>query len=66
MKDNYKHNYCKIVDPFIIFSAFHSNYSFFRLKNFYSKAKYICVHEQNTDLRFLDLAINIMKIIEKS
>ena len=52
IKDNYKHNYCKIVDPFIIFSAFHSNYSFFRLKNIYSKAKYICIHEQNTDLRF--------------
>ena len=61
MKDNYKRNYCKIVDPFIIFSTFQDNYSFFRLKNIYSKAKYICIHEQNSDLRFFRSCENYYK-----
>ena len=33
MKDNYKHYYCKFVNPQIIFSDFHDDIAYFRLKN---------------------------------
>jgi len=52
IKDNYKLNYSKMVNPKIIFSDFTNNCAFFKLKNKYPKALYICIHGQNTDLRF--------------
>ena len=61
MKDNYKYFYCKFVNPQIIFSDFHDDIAFFRLKNNYSKAKYVCIHEQNSDLRFFRTCENYYK-----
>ena len=54
IRDNYKYNYITIVDPEIIFTAFTWNYAFFKLKNKYPKALYICMHGSNSDISFFE------------
>jgi len=52
--DNYKLTYSEMVEPEVIFSDFTNNYAFFKLKNFYQNATYICIHSQTTALDFFN------------
>ena len=54
LKNNYIKNYFEIVSPKIVMTAVDNNYSFFKLKYIYKKAKYLCIQGSLRDKYFLN------------
>ena len=65
MKDNYKYFIANLLILKLYLVIF-MMILLFRLKNNYSKAKYICIHEQNSILDFSEHAKIIIKKIKRS
>lgn len=53
IKDQYKKNYLICVSPKIVITSIDNNLSFFKLKEIYKKAKYICIQISLRDKNFL-------------
>lgn len=61
LKENYKINYFKRVDPKIIITLIDENPGFFKLKRIYPKAKYISIQIALKDDVFFDYIDNFQK-----
>jgi len=61
LKKNYIVNYIKFVSPKIILTFIDNNFLFYRLKNYYPDAKYICFQNGLRDSNFFRNLKNISK-----